>query len=135
MSDDDAKNEFLRMVPAGTRKTMVELLRQPTVTTEGLRQQVRAHTLDYVGEAALRRDLDPELARALEEACLRLLALIDEAMPAHERAIIQAACEYYVFDADVDGDFDGLTGLDDDAEVVNAALAVFGLEEDGIKIG
>jgi hypothetical protein len=40
-----------------------------------------------------------------------------------------------VFDDDADGDFDSLTGLDDDAEVVNAALAVFGRDDAAIEIG
>ncbi|MEM6997035.1 MAG: hypothetical protein AAF721_41410 [Myxococcota bacterium] len=131
----EAQAEFLRMVPASTRDTIVEMLRQPEISVEGLRTQVADHTLEYIAECALRRDLDPELARAVEAACNRLLDLTHAEMPEPERAVVQAACEYYVFDDDADGDFDGLTGLDDDAEVVNAALSVFGLEADGIKIG
>ena len=135
MARTEAEAEFLRMVPAPARTTVLEMLGQPIVTLEGLRSQVKAHTLDYIAEAALRRDLDPELARSIEHACLQLLDLAAPGLPDDERAIVQAACEYYVFDADADGDFDGLTGLDDDAEVVNAALCVFGLDSAAIKIG
>lgn len=131
----ESQAEFLRMVPAGTRSVIRELLGQPKVSLEGLRRQCRDHTVDYVSEAALRRDLDPELARSIEAGCERLLALVEEGLPDDERAVVQAACEYYVFDDDADGDFDGLTGLDDDAEVVNAALSVFGLDDAKIEIG
>ena len=131
----ESQAEFLRMVPAGTRSVIREMLRQPVVSLDGLRRQCKEHTLDYVSESALRRDLDPELARSIEGGCERLLALVEDGLPDDERAIVQAACEYYVFDDDADGDFDGLTGLDDDAEVVNAALSVFGLDEAKIEIG
>jgi len=131
----ESQAEFLRMVPVGTRPVIQELLRQPVISLEGLRQQCKDHTLEYVSEAALRRDLDPELARAIDAGCDRLLALVVQGIPDDERAIVQAACEYYVYDDDADGDFDGLTGLDDDAEVVNAALSVFGLDDVKIEIG
>lgn len=123
------------MVPVSTRETIAELLKQPEVSLDGLRRQIEDHTIEYMAEAALRRDLDPELARAIDRCCAQLLALVEPGLDPADRAIVQAACEYYVFDDDADGDFDGLTGLDDDAEVVNAALSVFGLESEGIKIG
>lgn len=123
------------MVPKPTRPVIAELLRQPVVTTAGLRKQVCAHALDYVSTAALKRDLDPELARNIEALCLMLLDMVEQGVSEDERAIVQAACEYFVFDDDADGDFDSLTGLDDDAEVVNAALAVFGRDSEAIRIG
>ena len=54
--------------------------------------------------------------------------------PPWQRRIVQAACEYYVFPEDGDGDFDSITGLDDDAEVVNAVLFVLGDEDNLIQI-
>jgi len=130
-----AQAEFLRMVPVGTRPTIVEMLRQPAISLEGLRAQVHEHALEYIAESEVRRDLDPALAHGLEAACGQLLALVEAGLPDDERAIVQAACEYFVFDDDLDDDFDGITGLDDDAEVVNAALSVFGLAASAIKIG
>jgi uncharacterized membrane protein YkvA (DUF1232 family) len=47
---------------------------------------------------------------------------------------VQAAVEYYVFPEDGDGDFDSVSGLDDDAEVINAALFVLGQDDDTIEI-
>ena len=130
-----AQAEFLRMVPVGTRPTIVEMLRQPAISVEGLRAQVQDHTLEYIAECEVRRDLDPALARSLETACSQLLGLAESGLSSDERAIVQAACEYFVFDDDLDDDFDGITGLDDDAEVVNAALSVFGLDASAVKIG
>ena len=46
----ESQAEFLRMVPVGTRSVIVELLRQPVISLEGLRSQCKAHTLEYVSE-------------------------------------------------------------------------------------
>jgi uncharacterized membrane protein YkvA (DUF1232 family) len=131
---DQEIHDFLRAVPAEARDTVNELLRQPRLGIDALRRQVREHTADYL-EAARERDLDTRLAQQIERRCIALLESIrSKGVPAWQRRIVQAAVEYYVFPEDGDGDFDSVSGLDDDAEVINAALFVLGQDDDTIEI-
>ena len=130
---DPEIDEFLQAVPAEARATVTELLRQPRLSIDALRRQVREHTADYL-EAARARDLDTRLAQQIERRCISLLERVRQGVPAWQRRIVQAAAEYYVFPEDGDGDFDSVAGLDDDAEVVNAVLFVLGEEDQMIQI-
>ena len=91
----------------------------------------RGDLLRPAGPADLRHDagvvergVEPaELGDNPPDQCL-YLGVVAHVVPDGER-----------LDADVEGDFVGLTGLDDDTEVVNAELSVFGLDDEAIKIG
>ena len=114
---------------------MIEtLLAEPDVAVDVLRRQVREHTTRFAVAAARDPTLDPSLAQRIEDCCLELLQRAERDDSDALRRIVQAACEYYVYEDDADGDFDSVEGLDDDIEVINAALFVLGLDELSISL-
>lgn len=127
--------EFLDAVPDALRNAIEELLEQPQVSIVGLRRQVMEHTRALETSSDSGEDVDVGLARTIEQRCLELLLEAERSDDLELRALVQVVCEYYVFDADVDGDFDSVAGLDDDAEVVNALLFALGRDDESIQIG
>ena len=127
--------EFLEAVPDTLRNAVEELLDQPQVSIVGLRRQVTEHTRSFEGPSESGEALDVELAQTIEHRCLDLLLEAERSDDLELRSLVQVVCEYYVFDADVEGDFDSVAGLDDDAEVINALLFALGRDDDTIHIG
>ncbi len=130
----DLCDEFLDAVPESTRSVIETLLRESDVAVDVLRRQVREHTTRFAVAAARDPALDPGLAQRIEDRCLQLLDRAERDDSDALRRIVQATCEYYVYEDDADGDFDSVEGLDDDIEVVNAALFVLGLDELSISL-
>ncbi|MBI4705970.1 MAG: hypothetical protein HY744_33170 [Deltaproteobacteria bacterium] len=101
---------------------------EPLAAPQELLRELRAYQRALGERSRLSDEVDPALARALADGCTRLVSTIGPATPEAERRVIQAAVRYFVLEDDAEGDFDSVIGLDDDAEVLNAALRHLGRE-------
>lgn len=107
------------------------------VTADELAQSVAGIQgyLDMVREAALQRDfVDVPMA---EKIVAVLRALIEEAeeYTARERSLLAGAVSYFVDVNDQNSDLNSPTGLEDDAEILNAVSRYLGRHDLCIEIG
>ncbi len=92
---------------------------------------------DYSGAITRALDqnefLDITVSDALYQTSKNLLSTFDTYTQEQQPWIV-GAIRYFIKDNDADGDLDGPTGFDDDAEVMNAVLKAIGKEDWIIKI-
>jgi len=77
--------------------------------------------------------LDKTISNNLYKTSKHLLETFKTYTPEQQPWIV-GAIRYFIEDDDADGDLDGPTGFDDDAEVMNAVLKAIGKEDWTIKI-
>jgi hypothetical protein len=120
----------LEGIPAAARELWVQLCGEELRPVHELFREVRAYQ-----QALAKRshwhddDFDPQLARGLADASLKLLGTLNEDTPEPTRRLVQAAVRYFVIEDDADSDLDSILGLDDDAEVLNAVLRRLGYQD------
>ncbi len=122
-------------IPKEAADLWQQLLAQELVDWGTLRRQVQQYR-DRIEEKAKEREfLDLPTATAITDVLLRLLDSADETTPDDDRQLIQAAVSYFITEHDAEGDFESITGFDDDAEVVNAVLRQLGHQGWLIELG
>lgn len=128
MSDSPRTKALLRAIPDEAEALLRELLAEPPAPVDELLALTRAH-LAVIAEAARRFEFIPlGMARELAEVSARLIGLFD-GFDEEERRLAQAAIRYFIVDDDADSDTSSITGLDDDAAVMNAVLEALGKPE------
>ncbi len=107
------------------------------VTVEQLQESLDAVTgyLQVVREAAAIRDfVDVQLAEQIVDV-LRALIADAEVYTARERALLAGSVAYFTKVDDENSDIASPTGLEDDAEVLNAVCRYLGRSELTLEIG
>lgn len=109
------------------------LLAEPPVPLERLRAEARAYVEVFERARDAGSLIDPDEARRLSEAAVRLLERTREA-PAEEARLARAAVRYFVVSADAEDDF-AIGGLDDDAAVLDAVARHLGHDDCAVQLG
>lgn len=117
-------------IPDASKKLWRELLAEDLRPVHELFAEVRAYQQALVKRSQWHdEDFDPQLARSLAEASLKLLGTLNDDTPDQTRRMVQAAVRYFVIEEDADSDLGSILGLDDDAEVLNAVLRRLGYHD------
>jgi hypothetical protein len=120
----------LEGIPAAARVLWKQLCAEELRPVHELFKEVRAYQQALAKRSTWQDDdFDPQLARSLADASLKLLGTLNEDTPEPTRRLVQAAVRYFVIEDDADSDLDSILGLDDDAEVVNAVLRHLGYQD------
>lgn len=114
--------------PGEVDRFVASAIDTPASHFPALADRVVAHLAQVEARAATDPAIDVEVARRIA-AVLDLLLGEPEAYDADARALIRGAVEYFVLDGDDDADTTSGLGFDDDARVLNAALAALGRSE------
>jgi uncharacterized membrane protein YkvA (DUF1232 family) len=121
-------------IPEAARELWRTLVSQPLVPTTELQGELRTYRQSLARNAQWNDEVDPRLAQALDNACVKLLSTVDAQTPPAERQAIQAAVRYFILEDDAESDLDSVIGLDDDAEVLNAVLAHLGRSDWSVQV-
>lgn len=114
-------------IPAAARSLWRTLVEQELMSVHELFQQVHQYQRTLEQQADWDDSaIDGVLAQGLVAASLSLLGTLNDDTPDRDRKIVQAAVRYFIIDEDGDADLESALGLDDDAEVMNAALRHLG---------
>ena len=102
-----------------SREVVIELLREPAMALQSLRQDVEDYRIAILaaGDVA-----DQEVGARLVEGVLALIDRVGGEGADRER-LAQVAVRYFVLDDDGDDDLASQFGLDDDVEVFNTVVA------------
>ena len=120
----------LEGIPAAARNLWVQLCGEELRPVHELFKDVRGYQQALAKRSTWQDDdFDPQLARSLADAALKLLGTLNEDTPEPTRRLVQAAVRYFVIEDDADSDLGSILGLDDDAEVLNAVLRHLGYGE------
>ena len=106
----------LEGIPAAARVLWKQLCAEELRPVHELFKEVRAYQQALAKRSTWQDDdFDPQLARSLADASLKLLGTLNEDTPEPTRRLVQAAVRYFV--------------IEDDAEVVNAVLRHLGYQD------
>jgi len=119
-------DEALRDVPPEYRERARELLAEPLVELDALRDEVRAYVRTVEQVSKVVQMLDSATALRLSEVVLALTDGTLDTEPA--RRLVQLAGHYLVREDD-DEEVTGVLGFDDDVQVVNAVCRALGRDE------
>jgi uncharacterized membrane protein YkvA (DUF1232 family) len=125
----------LEGIPGAAKALWSDLVSEELRPVHELFKEVRAYQTALSQRSQWSdEDFDPQLARSLVDASLKLLGTLKDETPETTRRLVQAAVRYFVIEDDADGDLDSILGLDDDAEVMNAVLRRLGYADWVVQI-
>jgi len=115
-------------VPVEYRDRFLELLQQPTSTTDTLREQLERYMATVKRVSKMVRLLDIDRALALCHNAMQLIAFSRPDHPPAVKMLIQAAVHYFIFEEE-DEEVTGVLGFDDDVHVMNAVCRALGRDD------
>lgn len=118
---------FLEQLTSPTRAVVQKLLKKKFRNPGRLHSEVDRH-VDALRRAALRGRVNSEKAVLVGRACHQLMESVSY-RSGESIAIAQVALAYFIDPNDAIPDFDRPDGLDDDLEVLRAAVRVLGIDQ------
>ena len=121
----------MKGLPREARPIWAELTASPVSDVASLRAELADYRERIQGEAGRRELFDHARGLRVAESCA---ALLDRwgTLSGDDQRIAQAAVRYFLRQRDGEDDFESVTGFDDDAAVMNAALEHLGFDVLGI---
>lgn len=101
------------------------LCREPTMSRNGLREELERFRLRVREAAQVDEFLDLALGMNLADRCERMLSDLDSLADSRLHPLIELAIRYLVLRDDAEGDVDSIIGFDDDRLVVEIVEAEF----------
>lgn len=117
--------EALRDIPVEYRDRFADLLGEPRLAFEALREDLTTYleTIHQVG--LMVKLLDLGVARSLADTALALLDYARRHDDEELRTLVQAAVRYFILEEE-DEEITGVLGFDDDRQVINAVCRAVG---------
>jgi hypothetical protein len=120
-------------LPAAAVAVFRELLREPRADFAALRAEARDYVTVFEEARASGGLVDPQEARRVAEAAVRLLDRVGDG-DGEDARLVQAAVRYFVRSDDAENDF-VVGGLDDDIAVLDAVARHLGHPDCVVKLG
>lgn len=118
----------MKGLPREARAVWAELVGRPSLEPDALRDALSAYRQQIQVEAERRELFDHALGLKVAGGCEALLGRWEE-LSEEGRTVAQAAVQYFLRQHDGEDDFESVTGFDDDAAVLNAALVQLGFDD------
>ncbi len=117
-----------RELPQDLFALVAPLFDTEPLAVDELRRQVAAYGVALVEADDSRNwpDMDTELGRACETACVALLDHVGDSPDADAHMLAHIAVRYFVTSDDDEDDLESLVGFDDDALIINGCARVLG---------